>query len=493
MIQLTKSLFVKGVDCPRRAWLLAHRKDLKPEETEADKMRAQMGRRLGELARGLYPNAFLCYQPGMVQEDAVAMTQAAIEDGQTALAEASFEHEGLFARTDLLEFYEDSAFVWEVKSSAAYKDHHILDLAFQWQVLELCGINVVGAGLILIDNTMVWDGGMVDPEKLFRREVVTDLVRKQLDSAALQSLLILKALNDPEAEAASRKKVCRDCDFIDHCYGHLTSDDILFLGFAKDEEIRGWEAQGITKITEIPDGDLKRKDQRQLKELLSTDGLSFAEDLSEALDAIKLPACFVDFETDSTAIPWLEGSRPYQAVPFQQSIVMLHSWQGPETSNEEFLWDPEMGPDPRPLFVKSLLKPFEEAATIIHYSSAEMTQLKKLAEQEVEGADNALSLLAEKGVDLEKIVKGRVKHRDLGTRTTIKKVLPLLCPEMSGAYGEMEVGDGDAAMAAFQRLRSGRLVKEEADRLRNALLKYCHLDSWAMVAVAISLRKHAGL
>lgn len=493
MIQLTKSLFVKGVDCQRRAWLLANRKDLRPVESEADKMRAQAGRRLGELARGLYPEAILCYQPGMVQEDSVALTRSMIESGHAALSEASFEHEGLFARADLIEFEDGKAFLWEVKSSATFKDHHIVDLAFQWQVLELSGVPVSGAGLILVDNTMVWDGGMIQADLLFRKEIVTKLVLNQLASVPSVSDQLLHGINAPEPEEPRRKKVCRDCDFIEHCYGKLGSDDTLFLGFAKDEEIRAWEAEGITKITQIPDGDFKRKDQRQLKELLQTEGLHFADDLVEALQTIKLPACFVDFETDSTPIPWLAGSRPYQPLPFQQAIVMVHSWDGPVSTDEEFLWDPAMGPDPRPLFVQSLIEPFEAAATIIHYSSAEMTQLKKLVEQEVPCADFALSMLSEKGVDLEKIVKGRVKHRDLGTRTTIKKVLPLLCPEMSGAYGSMEIGDGDAAMAAFQRLRSGRLVKEEADRLRKALLEYCHLDSWGMVAVAMSLRKHAGL
>ncbi len=493
MIQLTKSLFIKGADCSRRAWLLANRKDLKPSETEADKMRAQTGRRLGELARGLYPQALLCFQPGMVQEDAVAATKTAIAQGHRVLSEASFEHEGLFARVDLLELVEDSAFIWEVKSSSAYKDHHILDLAFQWQVLELCGIKVSGVGLILVDNTMVWEGGSIEPHRLFKKEDVTHLAARQLDWAAAESLRLLPLLNAEQPEPATRKRVCRDCDFIDFCYGRLESDDILFLGFAKDEEIKGWEESGITKITEIPDSDLKRKDQRQLKELLLTEGLHFADDLAAALEAAKLPACFVDFETDSTPLPWLKGTRPYQPLPFQQSIVMLHSWDGPLSTDEEFLWDPAMGPDPRPLFTESLVKPFEEAASIIHYSSAEITQLRKLVEQGVPDAEYLLELIGQKGVDLEKIVKGRVKHRGLGTKTTIKKVLPLLCPDMAGAYSAMTISDGDAAMAAFQRLRSGRLVKEEAVQLRKALLEYCHLDSWAMVVVAMSLRRHAGL
>lgn len=491
MVQLSKSLFIKGHDCCRASWLTAWRPDLKPEETLAAQMRSRMGQSLGELARRLYPGGVLCWQPGMIQEDSVLLT-AAYKESKAPLFEAAFERGGLFARADILEPTEAGWFLWEVKSSTNPKDRHFIDLAFQWSLMESCGWKVAGAGLILVDTSWTWEGDGQGMDGLFRKEDVTRTVLKAKEGAEQEIPVILAALQEDAPPSQVRKKACRDCDYLDHCFPDLTGSDILFLGYVKDPQIADWERRGLTLITHIPEDELPRKDQRELKRLLSTTGLTVADDLAQELAKITLPACFVDFETDASAIPWLAGANPYQSVPFQQAIVMVHSWSE-EPERVDFLWDSADSSDPRPSFVQSLLEPFSQAESIIHYSSAEITQLRKLSEQRAPGADAALLLLQEKGVDLEKIVKGRVQHPDLGTRTTIKKVLPVLCPELAEAYSSMEVSDGDMAMAVFQRIRSGRLVKEEEIRLRQALIDYCHLDSVAMVEVARALRRLAGL
>lgn len=489
MAVVSKSLYLKGHDCLRSAWLTLHRRDLKPAETEAERMRSRTGQKLGEMARGLFPGGLLMWQPGMLVDEALAATQRQRE-GNDPLFEAAFEEDRFFARADILEPMDEGWFLWEVKSSTTPKDRHFLDLAFQWLLMESCGWKVCGAGLILVNTEWEWHGGSLMPEGLFKREVVTPLVRKAMADVVADMGLVLQAVGLHEPPQESRKKACRECDFLDHCFPDIPSSDILLLGHVKDSQLAVWEARGITSILEIPDEELTRKDQRALKNLLTIPGLRTSQDLAEELQSIKLPACFVDFETDSSAIPWLPGCRPYQSIPFQQAIVMVSDWED-EPERCDFLWDTSVSPDPRPDFIQSLLPSFEAAETIIHYSSAEIVQLRKLAEQGIPGAERARDLILEKGVDLEKIVKGRVLHPDLGAKTTIKKVLPLLCPEMSEAYGGMEIADGDAAMAAFQRLRSGRLMLEEAERIRQALTDYCHLDSLAMVRVAQALRRLA--
>lgn len=486
MAAVSKSLYLKGHDCLKSAWLTLHRRDLKPAETEAERMRSRTGQKLGEMARGLFPGGLLMWQPGMIVEEALAATHRQRE-GNSPLFEAAFEQEGFFARADILEPMDEGWFLWEVKSSTTPKERHFLDLAFQWLLMESCGWKVAGAGLILVNTEWEWQGGSLLPEGLFKREVVTPLVSKAMADVGADKGLVLQAVGMHEPPQESRKKACRECDFLDHCFPAIPSSDILFLGYVKDSQLADWEGRGITSILEIPDEELTRKDQRALKNLLEAPGLRTAPDLREELEKIRLPACFVDFETDASAIPWLSGCRPYQSIPFQQAIVIVSDWDD-EPDRCDFLWDTSVSLDPRPDFVQSLLPSFEEAATIVHYSSAEIVQLRKLAEQNVPGAERARDLILEKGVDLEKIVKGRVHHPELGAKTTIKKVLPLLCPEMAEAYGSMEISDGDEAMAAFQRLRSGRLVTEEAERIRQALVDYCHLDSLAMVRVAQALR-----
>jgi len=61
---------------------------------------------------------------------------------------------------------------------------------------------------------------------------------------------------------------------------------------------------------------------------------------------------------------------------------------------------------------------------------------------------------------------------------SIKKVLPALVPELS--YNELMIGNGVDASAAFYNLKNER-DPEKVEATRIALLKYCGLDTWAMV------------
>ncbi len=68
---------------------------------------------------------------------------------------------------------------------------------------------------------------------------------------------------------------------------------------------------------------------------------------------------------------------------------------------------------------------------------------------------------------------------------SIKKVLPVLVPELS--YTELEIGDGMFASNEYVRVTFGDVSDEERSRVRNALLKYCHLDTLAMIRIIQAL------
>jgi hypothetical protein len=71
-------------------------------------------------------------------------------------------------------------------------------------------------------------------------------------------------------------------------------------------------------------------------------------------------------------------------------------------------------------------------------------------------------------------------------RSSIKKVLPALIPEMS--YDALEIGDGMTASNTFLELYSCD-DEEYITTTRENLLKYCHLDTLAMVKVFEVLQK----
>jgi hypothetical protein len=70
---------------------------------------------------------------------------------------------------------------------------------------------------------------------------------------------------------------------------------------------------------------------------------------------------------------------------------------------------------------------------------------------------------------------------------SIKKVLPVLVPELS--YKGMEIGDGATAMTSWNDMVYGGLSDSERDSIKENLLRYCELDTFAMVRIYEELLK----
>ena len=89
------------------------------------------------------------------------------------------------------------------------------------------------------------------------------------------------------------------------------------------------------------------------------------------------------------------------------------------------------------------------------------------------------------------------KNRDYYTKEmqgsySIKYVLPALFPnDPSLDYHNLEgVHNGSEAMSTYANL--GNLSKEEQQIVRNNLLKYCELDTYAMVKIYKKLKEVVG-
>jgi hypothetical protein len=72
-------------------------------------------------------------------------------------------------------------------------------------------------------------------------------------------------------------------------------------------------------------------------------------------------------------------------------------------------------------------------------------------------------------------------HRDLLGKVSIKRVLPVLAPELS--YSSLAIQNGATAALAWKELLSGDLSDKEATELGRKLRAYCALDSYGMVAI----------
>jgi hypothetical protein len=87
------------------------------------------------------------------------------------------------------------------------------------------------------------------------------------------------------------------------------------------------------------------------------------------------------------------------------------------------------------------------------------------------------------------LVTKYVYHPDFKGSTSIKKVLPVLVPDLS--YAGLAIGDGDTAITKFARMARHEITGGTVQTTRTQLLEYCGVDSLAMLRLHDALLKLA--
>src|SRR2546422_11000471 len=128
---------------------------------------------------------------------------------------------------------------------------------------------------------------------------------------------------------------------------------------------------------------------------------------------------------------------------------------------------------------------------VAYYASFERDCIRQLAEA-VPRLAKELQRIEKKLVDLLPLVRNHVYHPDFGGSFSIKRTLPALVPGLS--YADLKIGEGETATLELMRLMftGDEMPPEERAELREALLRYCERDSWAMVKMLERLRGLVG-
>ena len=214
-----------------------------------------------------------------------------------------------------------------------------------------------------------------------------------------------------------------------------------------------------------------------------------AECISEFMEKLSYPLYFLDFETVQYAVPRYIGTRPYQQIPFQYSLHFIER-EGDELKHKEFL--AEAGKDPRRKLAERLCEDIPMYVCVTAYNkSFECGRIKELAETFPDLAEHLLNI-RDNIVDLLiPFQSGFYYNRAMGGSFSIKSVLPALFPDDSSLdYHNLDdIHNGSEAMNAFPAME--HMPPEKLERTRRNLLKYCELDTFAMVKVWEKLKEAA--
>ena len=143
---LTKTSFMRGMQCPKMLWLDKHKPGLKiiPPEVQA---RLDAGSDFGELAKGMfgqYEDMSVFCKDGKVPNTKamIANTIDALGRGVEVICEAAFSNYNNYCAADILRKNGAGYDLYEVKNSATVDEQHIKDAGFQYYIISRCKVKI---------------------------------------------------------------------------------------------------------------------------------------------------------------------------------------------------------------------------------------------------------------------------------------------------------------------------------------------------------------
>ena len=503
---LSKSRYTLFCQCPKTLWLRTY----KPEEATVDasvEARFEQGNEVGDLAMGLFgPFVEVTTQREDGGLDLTAMvdkTRQEMERGTDVICEASFTFERNYCAVDILKKTADGWAIYEVKSSsfpefdgqAAKLEKYAPDIAYQKWVLTQCGVNVTDTYLVCLNSDYVRQGEL-DLQQLFVKVDMKELVENELlkvPARIKQAMALLANEEEPDIDLSDHCMKPYGCAFLDYCKRQHgvpedvpTVFDLYRMNFLK--KLEHYHAGRIT-FDQLRTEKLNDKQQTQVECTLNETAHINPNGIQDFLDTLTYPLYFLDFETMQDAVPKYDSAKVYAQITFQYSLHIKDS-ETADFEHREFL-APSDGSDPRRSLAEQLCKDIPmNVCTLAYNKMFECGRIRELAALYPDLAVHLLNI-ADHIVDLiDPFRAGDYYVPAMGGSFSIKSVLPALFPdEPSLNYHNLDdrVQNGGDAMTIFPRIQ--HMAPEEAAKSREALLRYCELDTWAMVKVWEKLKE----
>jgi len=472
---LSKSDFLEYLACPETFWMMKNEK-VKPTPITDDILhKLEQGNLIDKLAMEWF-REYCIVENELCTEEEILFQQTA-------------EANGFLARADItVKCGEKTLDLFEVKASTKVKEEHIYDIAFQKMVFEMSDYKVKNTYIIHVNNKYVKDGEFDLGELLTVEEVGTE-VRKLMSTVKTQAIAAMTFQSKRLIKNAHH--LCgakNDCAFRKKYCAKLPDYNIFNIARISEKKLKALIEKDTYDINRVSLKQFKFSAKQKLQiEVAKEKRVDIKKDeITTILNGLEYPLYFLDYETYSYVIPVQDGVAPYQQMIFQYSLHTI-SKEGAKPIHHEYLLRERT--EPVENLIKDLQKNIaQDGGTVVVWNKGfEKSRNKETAIMLPQYAD-FLNSINERVYDLMEIFsKGLFIHHAFKGRTSIKKVLPVLCPELS--YSNLEISNGGAAVIQWHKLVNGLYSEEEKDDIFNALLKYCELDTWAMVRIWEELGK----
>lgn len=490
-IYLSKSRYCKARQCKKIIWL----KKYKPEYAiqKARDIVLENGTKVGQLAKGLFGK----YENIDFNENLNIMidqTKKLLKNKPNIITEASFNYNNNFCSVDILKNDIDGVEIYEVKSSTEISDIYLDDVSYQYYILNNLEFNIKKACIVYINNKYVKQGNL-ELNKLFNIEDVTEIAKSKQQEIENNIYELNKYMeehmdNEPKDDIGIKCFKPYECEFWEYCTRNLPKPNAFDIkgGMHLDKKFEKYY-DGKISFNDLQNENINPKYLEQIDFELNNLQPKIDKDyIKEIIKALNYPLYFLDYETYQVAIPEIDGTRPYQQLPFQYSLHIIKE-EGAAIEHKEFLAEIE-DKDFIRHFAENLIKDIPDNGSVIIYNRAfEPARNREIAEMYPDLKDELERINCNMIDFLEPFKQRKYYTKEMQGSASIKYVLPALYQKDSELdYHNLPVvHNGEEASEAFLSLKGKS--KEKQKEIRNGLLVYCQLDTYAMVKIWMKFKQ----
>ena len=489
---LSKSLYVRGLQCEKSLWLKKYKPDVLEQNTDPSVF--ETGNMIGELACRLFNSGKRIEFDGSSFDEKIAQTKNFIKNGEKAIYEATFCFDEILVMVDILQVVDGKLIINEVKSSTSLSDVYIDDASIQYYVISSLGYDIRRINVIHLNNQYI-RGDKLELDRLFVINDVTDRIVSMQSKVAENIKKLKRTIGDdvePNLDIGVHCFKPYECDGMNYCWHEQRKipdgTSVFNITRISKQKATKLYQDGIVNIADIKNIDaFNTNHQIQIKAQINGEELVDKAAIGEFLDTLSYPLYHLDFETFQQAVPEFIGLRPYEQIPFQFSIHKEDS----KGNLEHFEFSAESGADPRYELALNLIKFIpQDACVLAYHASFEKGVIQNLAALFPQFSSHLMSMHSNiKDLEIP-FAKKFYYHPKMHGSSSIKKVLPAIVPSFKDAYTNLNlIHNGGEAMSEYAKLKGK--TRGEQDVIRKALLAYCKLDTLAMVKVLEKLREVA--
>lgn len=473
---------MKAEQCLKHFYLYRNHPNLRDKISKEKQFIFQRGTDVGVFAQQLFPGGIdVTKEEKWNQLQFAAKTKELIAHGVETIYEATFIHNELLVMVDILTKQDGKWIAYEVKSSLKITETYVKDACFQYFVIKNCLPDLVDFNLLTMNTNYVLDGTL-NIQQLFKTtSILKDAIKNQSyftfkTQIAQETLEKGKIPNIPVGTHCFQPY---DCDFLGLCWKGINDENsIFYLGKQSKQQLFDYYNAGIKTIDAVDSQHLKKEIMVQVEAVKTKQEQFSKQEVQTFLSSIKLSYCSLDIEVWMAALPFYQGTKPFQQIPFLFSMIY-------QENNEwkRYSYFKPIESDSRLDFLQAILSTTEKFETVLMYDkSLEENVLNQLAVAFPEYKIR-IDLLKSKIVDLAEIIQtGNYYHPAMKGNFSLKSLAPIIHSEYN--FDALDIQSGISAMYIYESLLN---VSNEIEReaIKSQLVEYCEMD--AMVTYQLLL------